>query len=99
MIELKEGGGAVTFVVRVVPRTSRDAIEGEWQGALKIRLAAPPVDDRANKALIKFLAGCLNIPPSAVRIVAGAHSRTKRVEIKGASAKQVRGLLLDENRK
>jgi uncharacterized protein (TIGR00251 family) len=99
MIELKERGGAVTFVVRVVPRASRDAIDGEWQGALKIRLAAPPVDDRANKALIKFLAGCLNIPPSAVRIVAGARSRTKRVEIRGASAAQVRGLLPDENRK
>ncbi len=99
MIEARESEGTVVFAVRVVPRASRDAIDGEWQGALKVRLAAPPVDNRANESLIKFLAGRLKIPPSAVRIVAGSHSRTKRIEVRGASTKQVRALLQGEDPK
>ena len=95
MIEFVERGSAILLVVRVVPRASRDAIDGEWQGALKIRLAAPPVDDRANESLCRFLAAHLNIAPSAVRIVSGKKSRTKRVEIHGVSARQVRELISD----
>ena len=95
MIEFVERGSAILLVVRVVPRASRDAIDGEWQGALKIRLAAPPVDDRANESLCRFLAAHLNIAPSAVRIVSGEKSRTKRVEIRGVSARQVRELISD----
>lgn len=70
-IGVRERGGAITFSVRVVPRASRDAIEGEHQGALKVRLTAPPMDDRANDALIQLLAERLNVSRSAVRIVAG----------------------------
>lgn len=101
MIEVSEREGAVTFAVRVVPRAGRDAVDGEWQGALKVRLAAPPVDNRANEALRKFLAERLKIAPSAVRIVAGEHSRTKRVEVTGARPERIRALLSgrDENRK
>lgn len=93
MIELQERDGAVVVAVRVQPRASRNAAVGEWQGTLKISLTAPPVDDRANAALRKFLAECLNIPVSAVRILAGEHSRNKRVEIRGVTAQQVLGLL------
>ncbi len=92
MIEVGERNGAVTFAVRVVVRASRDAIEGEWQGALKVRLSAPPVDNRANEALCRLLAQRLKMPVSAVRIVSGERSRTKRVEVRGASAEQVRQL-------
>ncbi len=99
MIETRESEGTVAFAVRVVPRANRDAIDGEWQGALKVRLAAPPVDNRANEALIKFLAGRLKIPASAVRIVAGSHSRTKRVEVRGASAEKLRVLLQGDDPK
>ncbi len=88
-IDVQERGGAITFAVRVIPRASRDAIEGEYQGALKVRLTAPPVDDRANDALIRLLAERLNVPRSAVRIVAGGKSRTKRVEIAGARREQI----------
>jgi len=95
VIEFIERGSAILLVVRVVPRASRDAIDGEWQGALKIRLAAPPVDDRANESLCRFLAAHLNIAPSAVRIVSGKKSRTKRVEIHGVSARQVCELISD----
>ena len=86
---MQESNGAITFAVRVIPRASRDAIEGEYQGAVKIRLTAPPVDDRANEALIRLLAERLNVPRSAVRIVAGEKSRTKRVEITGVHRVQV----------
>jgi uncharacterized protein len=92
MIELRQSGNEIAFSVRVTPRASRDAIEGEWQGALRVRLSAPPVDDRANEALCRFLAACLNIAPSAVRIVAGERSRMKRVQVRGVSAERVRGL-------
>ncbi len=92
MIELAERNGAVSFAVRVTVRASRDAIEGEWQGALKVRLSAPPVENRANEALCRLLAQSLKIPVSAVRIVSGERSRTKRVEVRGATAGEVRQL-------
>jgi uncharacterized protein (TIGR00251 family) len=92
VIEILERDGAVTFAVRVVPRASREAIEGEFQGALKVRLTAPPVEDRANDALRRLLAARLNVPASAVRIVAGARSRTKRVAVAGATRDQVASL-------
>ena len=77
------------FTVRVIPRASRDAIEGEHQGALKVRLTAPPVEDRANEALCELLAERLNVPQSAVRILAGEKSRTKRISIRGISKAQI----------
>ena len=81
-------------MVRVQPRASRDEIVGEYQDGLKIRLTAPPVDDRANEALRKLLASRLKVPLSAVRIMSGEHSRTKRVEIQGVTAEAVHGLAL-----
>jgi uncharacterized protein (TIGR00251 family) len=72
----------------VVPRASRNAIEGEHGGALKIRLTAPPVDDRANDALRRLLAERLNVPVAAVRIVMGETRRTKRVSVAGITRAQ-----------
>jgi uncharacterized protein len=92
-MDLQEHQGRVSLAVRVSPRASRNAIEGEHQGALKVRLTAPPVDDRANDALRRLLAERLNVPVSAVRIVAGEKSRTKRVEIAGVTRAQVLSLL------
>jgi uncharacterized protein len=89
VIEVAERDGGVIFAVRVVPRASRDAMEGEHAGALKIRLTAPPAEDRANQALRRLLSERLNVPIAAVRIIAGAKSRTKRVSVAGASAGQV----------
>lgn len=79
--------------MRVTPRSSRDAIEGEHGGALKIRLTAPAVDDRANESLRGLLAKRLKVPLSAVRIVAGEKSRAKRVAVSGATRDQVLALL------
>lgn len=91
MIEISERDGLVCFLVRVQPRASRDGVAGEVEGALKIRLMAPPVDDRANEALRRFLAAELKIGISAVRIAGGERSRTKRVEVRGVE----RGRILD----
>ena len=93
MLEMREQDGAVTLGVRVQPGASRNEIAGEWEGALKIRLQAPPVDGKANEALIEFLARALNIPKSAVRILTGERSRTKRVELRGVTPQQVIALL------
>jgi uncharacterized protein len=91
-MEVAEKNGAVSFAVRVQPRASRDEIVGEYQECLKIRLTAPPVDDRANEALRKLLASRLKVPLSAVRIASGERSRTKRVEITGVTAARIRDL-------
>ncbi len=92
-IEISTANGKVSFVVRVQPRASRDEIAGEYQSGLKIRLTAPPVDDRANESLRKLLAARLNVPLAAVRIASGERSRTKRVEISGVSAAMVEALV------
>ena len=91
-MEIRERDAEITFTVRVTPRASRDAIEGEYQGALKVRLTAPPLDGRANEALRRLLAESLNVPVSAVRIVAGEKGRTKRVAVAGVSRAQVTAL-------
>jgi uncharacterized protein (TIGR00251 family) len=91
-VQIVEKDGKVSFAVRVQPRASLDEIVGEYQDGLKIRLTAPPVDDRANEALRKLLAARLKVPLAAVRIASGEHSRTKRVEIKGVTAATIRNL-------
>jgi hypothetical protein len=92
-MEIAATAGSVSFYVQVQPRASRDAIEGEYADALKIRLIAPPVDDRANEALVRLLAERLNVPLAAVRIVAGEKSRRKRVVVAGVKREQVLALL------
>jgi len=91
-VQITEKDGVVSFAVRVQPRASREEIAGEWQDALKIRLTAPPVDERANEALRRLLAVRLKVPLSAVKITAGWRSRTKRVEVRGVTAAAVRAL-------
>jgi uncharacterized protein (TIGR00251 family) len=95
-LEISSRDGAVIFRVRVQPRASRDEIAGVIAGALKVRLQAPTLEDRANSALCEYLAVLLKTPKSAVRILGGERSRIKRIEIRGVLEQQVRGLLLHE---
>jgi uncharacterized protein (TIGR00251 family) len=95
-LEISTHDGAVVFQVRVQPRASRDEIAGVIAGALKVRLRAPALEDRANAALCEFLAALLKTPKSAVRILGGERSRVKRMEIRGVRELQVRGLLVHE---
>ncbi len=96
MLDAQEREGAVTFPVRVQPRASKDEIAGEMGGALKVRLRAPAVEDRANEALVEFLAQLLKTPRAAVRILSGERSRTKRIEIRGVTRQQILALLVHD---
>ena len=91
-----ERDGAVIMSIKVQPRASKDEVAGEMGGALKVRLRAPAVEDRANEALVEFLAQLLKTPKSAVRILSGDRSRTKRIEIRGVTRQQIEALLVQE---
>ena len=96
MLETQGRDGAVVFSVRVQPRASKNEIGGEMGGALKVRLRAPAVEDRANEALVEFLAVLLKTSRSAVSILSGERSRVKRIEIRGVTRQQVLNLLAHE---
>jgi uncharacterized protein len=81
VINFTERDGVLTFTVRVVPRASKSEVVGEHNGALKIRIAAPPVDGAANEELIKTLAKFFEVPRSAVEIISDETSKLKRVSI------------------
>jgi uncharacterized protein (TIGR00251 family) len=79
----------ITLTVHLQPRASRNGIDGLHGDALKLRVTAPPVEGRANKALKKLLAEHLGIPPSRIAIIAGQRSREKRLRISGISRAEV----------
>ncbi|MGB8331456.1 MAG: DUF167 domain-containing protein [Polyangiales bacterium] len=89
-LRIREQDGAITFEVRVTPRASRSRIIGVQEGALKVALAAPPVDGAANEALKKLLAKTLGVSKSDVAIVRGEHARIKVLRVAGLSAADVR---------
>ena len=77
--------GRLIFRVQVVPRSSRSEVVGEHNGALRVRLAAPPVDGAANEELIHVLAKTFKVSRSAITILSGHSSRLKQVSIEGVS--------------
>jgi len=81
MINYSVKDGSFTFLVYVVPRASRSEIVGEHNGALRVRLAAPPVDGAANRELISLLAKSLSVSRSQVEIKSGHASKLKRVTV------------------
>lgn len=96
MLDVRDSAGGVTFTVRVQPRANKDEIAGEFAGGMKVRLQAPAVENRANEALVEFLSRLLKTPKSAVRILGGDRSRTKRLEIRGVTKHQVLALLVHD---
>jgi uncharacterized protein (TIGR00251 family) len=89
MTIFKESNGAVTFAVKVIPRASKNQVAGIEGDAIKIRLNAPPVEGKANDALIEFLADTLNLRRAQIEIVTGYTSRHKVVRVRGVTAKQI----------
>lgn len=89
-LDLRESDAGLTLRVRVQPRASRDALSGEREGALVVRLTAPPVEGAANEALSRFLGKTLGVAPSAVRVVSGATGRNKVVSVAGLDAATAR---------
>ena len=85
MIDYLEKDSQIVFKVLVVPRASRSEIVCEHDGALRVRLAAPPVDGAANDELIRILARALGVPRSSVAIISGTTSKHKRVAVNGVA--------------
>jgi uncharacterized protein (TIGR00251 family) len=83
-----------TLSVRVHPGAKSDAVTGLHEGAVKIALKAPPVDGRANEALIAFVAEKIGLPKARVSLVSGASSRSKVLRITGRSAAEIQARLL-----
>jgi len=79
----------VILDVRVIPRASRPGLGGMRDGALLVRLSAPPVEGAANAQLIQVLAKALDVPKRHVTIVAGERGRVKRVKVEGMTAEHV----------
>jgi uncharacterized protein len=85
--------GGTLLDVRVLPRAPRSALAGVRDGALLVRLAAPPVDGAANDALIVLVARTLDVPRRAVSIVSGDRARRKRLRIDGLTPAVVQARL------
>lgn len=83
MIQSIEKANGLIFNVRVVPRASKSEIVGEMDGALKVRIASPPVDGAANEELIKILSKKFGVVRSAVEILSGHASKQKQVRVGG----------------
>lgn len=80
-------------MVRVVPRAARSGITGVHDGALKVRVNAPPVEGAANEELTRTLARALGVAPRAVEIIGGQTSKLKRVRVSGARCAQLEALV------
>jgi len=80
--------------LHIVPRARATAVAGSHGDAVKVRVAAPPVDGAANAELVRFLAARLNVPAGRVTIVGGASGRRKTIEVEGMTGDQIRLKLL-----
>ena len=92
MLAVRRDGNRLTFGVRVTPRASANAVAGERDGALLVRVTAPPVGGKANDEVIALLARVLGVPRGAVRVERGAAARTKRVSVPADAESALRRL-------
>jgi hypothetical protein len=90
----KDVADGCTLSVRVHPGARKNGVTGVHADALKIALSAPPVDGKANEALIAFVADALHLPRTRIALVSGLTSRAKMVRITGKSAAEVAAALL-----
>lgn len=84
---------SATLKLRIIPRARRDEIAGERDGAVLVRLQAPPVEGAANKSLLKFLAKHLGVRPADLSILSGQQSRDKIVRVDGLTQEQAEAAL------
>jgi len=94
LVKITAKDSGIGFAVRVQPRASRNGVAGEIDGALKIRLAAPPVDGEANEELIRFLAKLFAVSRQQVTIVSGQTSRNKMIRIEGKELDEAEKIIL-----
>ena len=93
MIGLREEADGVSFEVRVQPRSSKAEINGVQDGALRVRLTAPPVDGAANRQCIELISRTMKIPKRAIRIASGANARRKRLKVLGLGIEEMKDIL------
>jgi uncharacterized protein (TIGR00251 family) len=93
MSYVEDHSDGCTLSVRIHPGARKNAVTGIHDEALKISLTTPPVDGRANEALVAFLGDALRIPKARITIVVGALNRSKTLRITGKSAAEVRAAL------
>jgi uncharacterized protein len=93
MIDVSEKAGACSFAVSVKTSSGRTRIAGEENGVLRVEVNAPPVEGKANAAVIKLIARALDVAPSRVSIVAGEKSKKKRISVSGTDRASVEGLV------
>jgi uncharacterized protein len=86
---LRSDAAGIVFAVKVVPRAPHSAIDGWHEHMLKVRLQAPPVEGKANAALIALLAEVLDVGKRQIEIIGGLTARTKRVRVHGLTADQL----------
>ena len=89
-LDLRDTKEGLTVRVRVQTRAAQEGLSGERAGALVVRLTAPPLEGRANQALVRLLGRALGVAPSAVRVVRGESGRDKLVAVAGVSAAYAR---------
>jgi uncharacterized protein (TIGR00251 family) len=89
-----EKTGAVIVDIHVIPNASRTHADGEHDGALRVRLHAPPVDGKANLALVAWLADTLGLTKRDVEVVRGQTSKRKQLRIHAAACGKARWLAL-----
>ena len=80
-----EHGPFATLSVRVVPRSSKEGVAGFEGGVVRIRLNAPPVEGKANEALVRFLAKAVGVPRNRITLVTGVRGRSKVVRVAGVT--------------
>ena len=92
MLAVRRDGDRLTFTIRVTPRASANAVAGERDGALLVRVTAPPVEGKANAAVVAVVAEALGVPRGSVRVEAGAAARTKRISVPADAESALRRL-------
>lgn len=96
MIPIRETEKGVIFHIQVLPKSSKSAIAGVHNDALKIKVTAPPAEGRANEVCKGVLAEALGVPTSKITILAGHHSRRKTVAVAGRKKKEIESLLFSD---
>ncbi len=81
---------AIILKVYLQPKSSKDEVAGPYRDGIKVKVTAPPVEGKANEALIRFLAREYGIPPSRIEIIRGLHSREKTLKISGGLPNKAR---------
>ncbi len=87
-LKIRETGATLDVSLHVLPRSRQNQIVGIHDGALKLKVTAPPVDDAANEAVLRFFSLLLDVPRSRLRIISGGKSRDKILRIEGVSLHQ-----------